>query len=66
LYITALVLQRAVKTEGHPVTKAIKAKLQEVWEDATRAEPRRKRGRPQKQMIQPNTNIDKARREVRR
>jgi hypothetical protein len=61
LYITALVLQRAVKTEGHPVTQAIRAKLHEVWTDATRAEPRRRRGRPRKQTAQPNTNIDKAR-----
>ena len=61
MYITALVLQRALKTEGHPVTQAIKAKLQEVWVDATRAEPRRRRGRSRKQTAQPNTNIDNAR-----
>ena len=60
-FITALVLQRPVKTEGHPVIQAIGAKLQEVWADATRAEPRRRRGRLRKQMAQPNTNIDKAR-----
>ena len=30
LYIIALILQRAVMTEGHPVTEAIRAKLQEV------------------------------------
>ena len=41
--------------------KAIRAKLQEVWADATRVEPRRRRGRPRKQTAQPNTNIDKAR-----
>ena len=40
LYITALVPQRAVKTEDHPVTQAIRAKLQEVWTDATQAKPR--------------------------
>ena len=32
-----------------------------MWADATRAEPRRRRGRPRKQTAQPNTNIDKAR-----
>ena len=61
LYITAIVLQRAVKTEGHPVTQAIRAKLQEVWADATRAEPRRRRGRPRKQTAQPKTSIGRAR-----
>lgn len=61
LYITALVLQRAVMTEGHPVTEAIRAKLQEVWIDVTRVEPRRRRVRPRRHMLQPNTNIEKAR-----
>lgn len=61
MYITALVLQRAVKTQGHPVTQAIRAKLHEVWADATRAELCRRRGRPRKQKAQSNKNIDKAR-----
>jgi hypothetical protein len=61
LYITALVLQRALKTDDHPVTRDIRAKLQEVWADATQTGPRRRRGRPRKHTAQPKTNIDRAR-----
>jgi len=62
LYLTALVLQRAVRTWSHPVTQAITEKLQEVWADATHVEPRRGRGRPRRAPgPRPSTHTERAR-----
>ncbi|KAF1941586.1 hypothetical protein EJ02DRAFT_422875 [Clathrospora elynae] len=61
LYIRTMLLQRAVHSDRHDVTKDIQAKLRDLWESARRIGLARRRGRPPMIIPKPGTPTDRMR-----